>query len=1304
MIALLRSPAAGVLSALVMLTMAIAPVLAQFDTEYDPGTPEFERTWERTDKPVADGIVERTWMWGPGRTEVMTEPYEDSPGGERQVQYFDKSRMEINDPAAVDDGLWYVTNGLLVIEMVEGWYQTGDEAFDRSPDPANIQIAGDPGQEFGPTYRDIHDLDLRDIPADNEGDRIIRTLTADDQIVDDERFARYDVTAAERVTVPTIDQTVAEPFWAFMTSTGTVYEDGEFVTDDLFLDPFYATGYPITPAFWSRVPVAGQTQDVLWQCFERRCLTYTPSNNEGFQVEAGNVGQHYWLWRYGEQPEPETFEVEVTIENLSFGQPLSPAVAATHDPSVMMFGVGELSSSQLASIAQDGDQAPMVNMLSGLDEVTDVVDVGEPLVPLGSDAGGFTDTVTFTIEVAPGDVLSVATMLICSNDGFTGVSNVIVPDDGSEVVYEVGAYDAGVEENTQASEDLVDPCSVLGPVELAGDPNGNSNLHATDPADPIAMHPGILAATGDLTPAAHGWTDPIARITINKEAEAPSYDGTYYVDFGELNDSGVDGVAELTLAGNQLTVDIEATGMTPDEMHPQHIHGPEGDVATCPDASFDEDGDGLVELDEGEDAYGPVIIPLFENELAETYPEADVDGVLDYSHTFTLSDDELTALADPLDRVFVLHGLLVDDSYRPTVPVACGEITEDEPQIDFDGEYYAELDPLNDSGVVGAALLTLDGDELTVVLQASGMVPGEQHPQHIHGFTNDGNGETSSLSIVENAICPDNTFDENDDGIVSVDEGTPAYGPVLIPLEPFPTANAAGAISYNQTLDVDPDDVDDPAKRVVVLHGMVDPDTDDYDPSTPVACGEITVAPDDTEAVDYHAVLDALNESGVTGTVEMTLAGPWLTVSLETTGNEPGVVHPQHIHGFADSGAICPDETYDDDGDDIVGIGEGEPAYGPVVLPLTPYPTATFAGDVSYDRTFLVNLSAIGDLTDRVIVTHGMVDPDTTTYDPSIPVSCGPVAAGELPPPPPEPDEYLLSFGELNDSGVSATGTLTLQGDQLTVEISASGLEPSAAHPQHLHGDDGELAFCPGPDFDLSGDGLVNLEEGLEAYGGVRLALYVGDETGDPPVADADGDLVFSETYTVDPSTTAADLEDRVVVLHGLTLDGEYVQNLPVACSLVIPADASTYMADDLSTENVLPDEPVSDGSGSALFWYDDAGAVMYYMLLVQDVDDLTAAHIHQGDDTDESGQVVVPLFGLAVDADPVAAFGILSSGRITDADLTGPLDGMTLDDLEALFLGGEDLSSDAYVNVHSEAYPAGVLRDQVTAAGTVAE
>jgi hypothetical protein len=45
--------------------------------------------------------------------------------------------------------------------------------------------------------------------------------------------------------------------------------------------------------------VGGTEVPVLFQIFERRVLTYNPANDPSFRVEMGNVGQHYYEWRYG---------------------------------------------------------------------------------------------------------------------------------------------------------------------------------------------------------------------------------------------------------------------------------------------------------------------------------------------------------------------------------------------------------------------------------------------------------------------------------------------------------------------------------------------------------------------------------------------------------------------------------------------------------------------------------------------------------------------------------------------------------------------------------------------------------------------------------------------------------------------------------------------------------------------------------------------------------------------------------------------------------------------------------------------
>ena len=158
-------------------------------------------------------------------------------------------------------------------------------------------------------------------------------------------------------------------------------------------------------------------------------------------------------------------QYEVTIENLTNGQPLSPPVLATfRGGSARAFKVGRPASAEVEAIAENGNQIPQFDKWSADRHVTDVVDVGAPLTPNGSTAGGFSSSVTVDISGCRGDRLGLVTMLICTNDGITGLSRVGLPEDGSVVYLAMGGYDAGTEDNTELSEDMVDPCSGIGPV------------------------------------------------------------------------------------------------------------------------------------------------------------------------------------------------------------------------------------------------------------------------------------------------------------------------------------------------------------------------------------------------------------------------------------------------------------------------------------------------------------------------------------------------------------------------------------------------------------------------------------------------------------------------------------------------------------------------------------------------------------------------------------------------------------------------------------------------------------------------
>ena len=158
----------------------------------------------------------------------------------------------------------------------------------------------------------------------------------------------------------------------------------------------------------------------------------------------------------------------------------------------------------------------------------------------------------------------------------------------------------------------------------------------------------------------------------------------------------------------------------------------------------------------------------------------------------------------------------------------------DEPSDDSD-QYTGCLRGFNGSNSIAITSMKLQGNELSVVILAAGMEANEMHPQHIHGFT-DGS----------NATCPtlDAGADTDGDGLISITEGLPFYGPVQLSMEVssgvFPTASSDGTYFYSRTFTltsaqlaaITPLDL-----KTVVLHGRTVNGT--YDASLPVTCGEL---------------------------------------------------------------------------------------------------------------------------------------------------------------------------------------------------------------------------------------------------------------------------------------------------------------------------------------------------------------------------------------------------------------------------------------------------------------------------------
>jgi hypothetical protein len=264
--------------------------------------PAFANLWTRTDSLVANHSASRSWLWGPApNTNGLMEAYAEGKGGQRLVQYFDKSRMEINNPNADPSSPFFVTNGLLVVELISGRMQVGNSAYQNRP-PADINVAGDNNDSQAPTYKSfqgVANTTLGDHKApDRTGQPATATLSRSGTVGNDPSMTKYPGINFVHYE-PGVGHNIPGVFWDFLNQQGPVVQNGQVVQAPLITPWFYASGLPISEPYWASVRVGGTVKDVLIQAYERRVLTYTPTNDEPFRVEMGNVGRHYHDWRYG---------------------------------------------------------------------------------------------------------------------------------------------------------------------------------------------------------------------------------------------------------------------------------------------------------------------------------------------------------------------------------------------------------------------------------------------------------------------------------------------------------------------------------------------------------------------------------------------------------------------------------------------------------------------------------------------------------------------------------------------------------------------------------------------------------------------------------------------------------------------------------------------------------------------------------------------------------------------------------------------------------------------------------------------
>lgn len=190
----------------------------------------------------------------------------------------------------------------------------------------------------------------------------------------------------------------------------------------------------------------------------------------------------------------------VKVQNLTYAQPFSPITLVGHNQG-KLWKVGEMASSALEKLAEGGDNSQLLAL--------PVVDMGVSAnAPLGA---GKSATYTIELDKNASNMLSVATMLVNTNDAFSGLNGVKLDKlmVGDSMMHYAMAYDAGTEANSETAG------SIPGPAD-----GGTGYDQARDDVDFVAMHAGVVSQDDGLSTSVlmqqHRFDNPVMKVVVTR--------------------------------------------------------------------------------------------------------------------------------------------------------------------------------------------------------------------------------------------------------------------------------------------------------------------------------------------------------------------------------------------------------------------------------------------------------------------------------------------------------------------------------------------------------------------------------------------------------------------------------------------------------------------------------------------------------------------------------------------------------------------------------------------------------------------
>ncbi len=200
------------------------------------------------------------------------------------------------------------------------------------------------------------------------------------------------------------------------------------------------------------------------------------------------------------------YRVEIT--NLTAGQIFSPIALVAHDDRYQAFTLGDVATNGIEILAEGGDNTEFLNEANASEGIRTTMSADSPTMP------GITEVFVVSIEEddVPGTLISIATMLINTNDAMTAALGLEVEDlqVGESLTVTTISYDSGTEANSEA------PGTIPGPAD------GGEGFNAVrdDVMDIIRGHSGVVTVDDGLTGSTlnqlHRWDNPVARVTVSR--------------------------------------------------------------------------------------------------------------------------------------------------------------------------------------------------------------------------------------------------------------------------------------------------------------------------------------------------------------------------------------------------------------------------------------------------------------------------------------------------------------------------------------------------------------------------------------------------------------------------------------------------------------------------------------------------------------------------------------------------------------------------------------------------------------------